>query len=470
MIAGGLRRRPPGAAPRPAPAPRGAAPRDVARGLAPGRRGEGRRDDLWFDTFWAFGTIGSLLFVTQLTALVPVIVTGLLVLYFLWRRDRVPAMLAASSLMLALALFAVMSRFWSIDPGATTYYGIQFLITVMAGCAIGAGLDRERALRGVFLAFAAFAGAGLVFGRFVRWGGGAAGSSAFAGLAQAKNTAGDTAAVGALFSVAMIVLAWRNRNLPYGLLAFFVLPLQLFTLVVARSGGALLGAAIALPLFVVWAGSMLLPAAARVSVAVLSLLAAASAVATSGLWLRPLLDAVMKGLGKDSTLTGRTYLWDRATKLIDDRPLLGRGFAAFWRHGNLDAEGLWRKAAIQSRAGFNFHNTPTELLVHLGYVGLTLAAITLAVYGLSLLVRTMLRPDLPRVCWCALLVYEVGRMPFESLGSGPFHYTTALIAACFTLGAAGMSGFRERMAVRRASVVPSWRRRYYGRSVVQYPS
>ena len=441
----------------------------LSRPRLPGQRRADASDDLWFDTFWAFGVVGALLFVTQLKALVPLLVTGLLVLYFLWRRDRVPAMLAASSLMLCLALFALMSRFWSIDPGATTYYGIQFLITVMAGCAIGAGLDRERAFRGVFLGFAAFSVAGLVFGRFVRWGGGAMGSSAFAGLAQAKNTAGDTAAVGAIFSLAMLALALRNRNLPYGLIAFVVLPLQLFTLVVARSGGALLGAAIAMPLFVIWAGSMLLPTAARVSVAILSLIAAASAVATSGLWFRPLLDAVMKGLGKDSTLTGRTYLWDRANALIDDRPMLGRGFSAFWRQGNLDAEGLWRKAAIQSRSGFNFHNTPTELLVHLGYVGLTFAAITLAFYGLTLLVRTMLRPDLPRICWSALLVYEVGRMPFESLGSGPFHYTTAIIAACFTVGTAGMQGFRERMRLRREAVIPTWRRRHYGRSVVQYP-
>jgi O-antigen ligase len=41
-------------------------------------------------------------------------------------------------------------------------------------------------------------------------------------------------------------------------------------------------------------------------------------------------DAVLSVLGKDPTLTGRTVLWDQVISYIQDRPLLGHGYGAFW--------------------------------------------------------------------------------------------------------------------------------------------
>ena len=49
--------------------------------------------------------------------------------------------------------------------------------------------------------------------------------------------------------------------------------------------------------------------------------------------------------------------------------MLGRGYYAFWRQGNLDAEGLWRYFGIDSRGGFTFHNTLVDILVTLGWIG-----------------------------------------------------------------------------------------------------
>lgn len=386
-----------------------------------------------YDLFFGFAAVSLLLFVPQLKSLTPLLLLALLALHAVWRREELPRLMKASSLYLLLPLFALASSFWSIDPEATRYYGIQFLITALIGCIIGAGLDRKAAMRGVFLGFAFYAVLSLIFGRSVGWGGGAMGSSAFAGLAQAKNTAGDCGAVGLILSITILFDSIEERKGAFVLAALLAIGAQLDMLVSSRSSGAVLAAGIALPLFLLWNLSRLFPKATRISIAIAAILSISTAVATQRIWLPPLVEQMSRAMGKDSTLTGRTYLWDRAGSLIRERPALGLGYNGFWRKGNLDAEGLWRYAGITSRSGFNFHSTPTELLVHLGYVGLALYAAIFALLAVLLLIRTMIRPDAVMIGWCALLTYEVVRMPFESMGTGPFHYTTSLIAAALVV-------------------------------------
>jgi O-antigen ligase len=41
-------------------------------------------------------------------------------------------------------------------------------------------------------------------------------------------------------------------------------------------------------------------------------------------------DSVLSVLGKDATLTGRTVLWSQVVQHIEDRPVLGHGYGAFW--------------------------------------------------------------------------------------------------------------------------------------------
>jgi exopolysaccharide production protein ExoQ len=132
-------------------------------------------------------------------------------------------------------------------------------------------------------------------------------------------------------------------------------------------------------------------------------------------------------LDKDPTLTGRTYLWQRAADLIAEKPALGKGFHAFWQQGNLDAEGLWQFAVIDNRSGFNFHNTAIEILVHLGWVGLIVCAATLIIAAGFLIARYLTRPTLVTCFWLSMLVYEMVRMPIESIGFNEFYYPTVLL-------------------------------------------
>lgn len=400
----------------------------IAR-LAAAERPDDIRASKAYDQFFGFASVSLMLFVPQLKSLTPLLLLVLLAFHCVWRREDLPRLLRASSLYLLLPLFAVTSFLWSIDPQSTRYYGFQFLITAFIGCIIGAGLDRRAAMRGVFLAFAVYAFSSLVFGRSVSWGGGAMGNSAFAGLAQAKNTAGDTAAVGVIFSLSILFDSLERRQRGWALLAFLALGVQMEMLIASRSSGALLAVGIAIPLFFIWNFSRIFEKAVRMVTAITAIVAIATAVITQHIWLPPLVEYMSRAMGKDSTLTGRTYLWDRAAALVQEKPLLGLGYNAFWRKGNLDAEGLWRYAGITSRSGFNFHSTPTELLVHLGYVGVGLFALVFIGMAITVLMRTMIRPNAIMIGWCTLLTYEVVRMPFESIGTGPFHYTTSLLAA-----------------------------------------
>jgi exopolysaccharide production protein ExoQ len=62
---------------------------------------------------------------------------------------------------------------------------------------------------------------------------------------------------------------------------------------------------------------------------------------------------------------------------MDQNPLHGTGFGAFWNEGSPYAEELW--AAFGVRGGFNFHNLWCEMGVELGYLGIIVALLTLLI-------------------------------------------------------------------------------------------
>ena len=87
------------------------------------------------------------------------------------------------------------------------------------------------------------------------------------------------------------------------------------------------------------------------------------------------LDLVLGAFGKDTTLTGRTYLWSEGWGVFLEQPWSGTGYGAFWVQGFAHAERLWEEFYIGSRGGFHFHNTWIEALVELGVVGTALVLV-----------------------------------------------------------------------------------------------
>jgi exopolysaccharide production protein ExoQ len=281
------------------------------------------------------------------------------------------------------------------------------------------------------------------------------GGHAFSGLSASKNLLADIASTGALVAITVLVAALHRRSFLWAGIAVATAALDVYLVVAARSAGAVMGLALG-----VLALSLLL--VLRMSgtgvrgflTALLALMV--GAMALSYRWLTSaVIDAGTAMFDKDPTLTGRTYLWYRAGDLISEKPLLGRGYSAFWIQGNTDAEGLWRYAGIAERGGFTFHNIAVEVLVHLGWVGLVLFACTLLIGILALIWTFVVRPNLTLCFWVSILLYEVVRMPIESVGMAPFHFSTVLIFGA--LGAAFAGARRtEPSVVAVQTLPPGW--------------
>lgn len=382
----------------------------------------------WFDAVWTAFAIGSVLFSYALGSKAALVILALMPVYFIARFRNVPRLLAAIAPILLLPGFAMLSTIWSIAPGTTLYYGFQYFLTVMVGATIGAGTDRRQALYGLFAAFAVFAVFSVLFGREVGWGGGGASrvTTAFAGLTGSKNAAADTAAGGVLVASAMLVASLRDRRLLFAGAALVVIGIEFWILRRSESTGALLACSVAVLAIIAWNFAKLFTTQSRTALFLALGAIVTVAALLQKLWLAPLLEMVLKAAGKDTTLTGRTYLWDKAFSLIEARPVLGLGYNAFWRHGNIDAEGLWLFAGIQSRSGFNFHNSFIEILVHLGYVGLALYAVVVCGLFLLLVVRTMRAPNDLGILFCAHLAYVAVRLSIESQAFGPFAFSTMM--------------------------------------------
>ncbi len=86
-------------------------------------------------------------------------------------------------------------------------------------------------------------------------------------------------------------------------------------------------------------------------------------------------EAILLGLGRDPSLSGRTELWQAALEKISERPWGGYGFRAFWQPQG-EATGIWQILGYEPP---HAHNGYLNTTLDLGLVGLSL-------FGLSLLI------------------------------------------------------------------------------------
>jgi exopolysaccharide production protein ExoQ len=80
-------------------------------------------------------------------------------------------------------------------------------------------------------------------------------------------------------------------------------------------------------------------------------------------------NSVLSALGKDSTLTGRTYLWATAERTMAEHPILGVGADGFWRSDYGLANSITRYFDFEEYVKFSFHNSYLENGVSFGYPG-----------------------------------------------------------------------------------------------------
>jgi exopolysaccharide production protein ExoQ len=411
------------------------------------------------DGVYAFLLCSAMLFVQQAGSLSGVAMASLPLLYLTLRSRRAREVFAQSWVLLILPLFCLSSMFWSEAPGVSAKYGLEMCLTAMAGIGLAVAERPSAVLKGLCLAFAVYVFTSLGLGRFTGVGVGL-GGEAFVGLTDGKNLVADIAATGVLLSLTTLLISIGQRNALWALFSAASAAVEGYEMLLARSAGATLalGAALVILLGIVCVSAM--PKPVRGTMIGFVLVSAGILITSIHDIGAMLLNVAASLFDKDPTLTGRTYLWYRAQDLIHAKPLLGTGYFAFWRQGNLDAEGLWRYAGITGRGGFNFHNAFVELSVELGIIGATLFCVIGLIGVLALVRHLIVQPTLAKSFWLTYLLYEAIRAPTEAIGYAPFYYSTCLL---FAGACAGLQRLSPRTHRSRRYVGQALRLQYYAR-------
>jgi exopolysaccharide production protein ExoQ len=362
--------------------------------------------------------VGSPIFGTALAALFLVAVAGLV----LMRPADVGRDLVKFLPLLALPILAMLSTLWSDAPERTLRAAIQMLLTMMAAIVICRRFSSETLVVMLFVAVAAACSLAVVslprvFAMHVP----------LLGPYASKNAMAYAAHL--LVALSLGVACERSRSGWWRLAACLAIPAGLALMYLAQSVGALLALFITMSTFPallligrvrgLWRVAILFAGVIAIGLAVVLLPDIEAAAA----------DFRQNVLRKDETLTGRTYLWDFAYRLAAERPLLGHGYYAFWRQGNIDAEGLWRYAGIVDRSGFNFHNTFIEMRVDMGWTGTALLVATCVAIVALAMFRQFNRPSVALAFLLALSISELIRATAETSLFAPFSYYTLILMA-----------------------------------------
>jgi exopolysaccharide production protein ExoQ len=122
----------------------------------------------------------------------------------------------------------------------------------------------------------------------------------------------------------------------------------------------------------------------------MTLIALAAILVLFGLFQLDATKTMLEALGKDSTLTGRTFIWDWGYRIMNENPWTGVGANGFWRPEVGVARQITTFFYYDHFVKFSFHNSYLENGVQFGYPGYY-ATIFLATWGMWSAARNWMR-------------------------------------------------------------------------------
>ncbi len=262
----------------------------------------------------------------------------------------------------ALGVLAIASSAWSIDPVLTLRRSVPFALAGLFGVYFAVRFPPARQFAILRLATIALALGTIAI---------VIGAPAI-GLDHTPGHATDWQGVftqknacGRIMVLASAVILFGDARSLLRVRRLLALGLFFFVLIMSGSRGAWLieGALLALWMLLIVARHA--GARARLVVAVATPLAAAGIGAALVFGFPHL--AIF--LGRDATLTGRTAIWTQVARFIAQRPLLGYGYAAFWR--GMAGPSFQIAAAVHFIVA-HAHNGFLEIALELGAAGLLL--------------------------------------------------------------------------------------------------
>ncbi len=319
--------------------------------------------------------------------------------------------------------FCILSLIWSREPMLSLRHGLQLAATLAVVIAVTDRLTPTAFCR----ALAILLGLGMLAS--ILLGDTSGESAAWTGIYGSKNAFAGAAATFVIFAAG---LALTTSSAPLVRVAATVATaIGIALVLLAQSVGALV------LLIVTLLGTAFLLALSRfgrtggVAILTAGTLGLLLALLIASAHIPALSEYLLNTTGKDLTLTGRTELWAVASALIQERPVLGVGFQAFWVHGNAEAEALWLLFGIESRSGFNFHNMYLSNAVEIGLAGVALQCLVLfGTAWLTCLWTLRSGGAIPAIFFALTLTVVLGSLIEVPLFT-QFGLKTALIFAAF---------------------------------------
>jgi len=288
-----------------------------------------------------------------------VLVNGVICIVILLHFRRLQRFAFSLQWTAALAIFAVCSTLWSQDAMTTARRSIPFALATMFALYLASRFRIRQQLLIFTGTMIVMAAATIVLALAVPSIGLEASTGHFGnwqGVFTQKNACGR-----AMVFATAALLSLRGASF----FRFACLLLFLFVLVMSGSRGAWMIEAL---LFVCYALFWILErfnASSRGILLLISILATSVCTLTAWIYFPPIAEL----LGRDSTLTGRTAIWQQVWIAILKHPLLGYGFAAFWE--GMKGESYNVILALRFVI-FHAHNGFLEIWLELGAVGLLL--------------------------------------------------------------------------------------------------
>jgi exopolysaccharide production protein ExoQ len=277
------------------------------------------------------------------------------------QREMVGALLRANKPLVFLIVMTLASVLWSIDPGLTIHAAVILLFTTLFAIDLSIRYTLVRQMQLLCMALTLVVALSVFVELFLPGfvPGRASEETAWHGVFGAKNEFGRVVTLGV---GAWLALPHRRRwSNP------LVITIGVLLGVLARSAGAV-GYLAMIVVFFLWLPVLKWkPKLRQVTIA-----ASAIVVLLGASFVALNLNKVTAMIGRDPHFTGRTVLWEMSVADMQERPLLGYGYEAFWNKTSQPARIIREEANWEAP---HSHNGYIDLTLGLGFIGLGLYAV-----------------------------------------------------------------------------------------------
>jgi exopolysaccharide production protein ExoQ len=335
-----------------------------------------------------------------------------------FRFAEVFALSRRMKLMLAFPVLAVVSCTWSGEPRQSIVSGLILFVFTMFAIYVASRFPFQRQFELIMLVGAVALPASIALALFVPSLG--ASEAGWKGIFGHKQIC---AAVSIVFLVT--ALHWKCYGIYQKTFRAMYIAMCFVLIVMSKSRTGWALALVALILCVVIWVLQAMPAKQALAILLLALPAAAGALYI----IHTFSPSILVSVGKDATLSQRTIIWAAAWDAALRRPILGYGFAAFWR-------GLYGSSQnVVLVAGWGLQQAQNGFLdvwLGLGAVGVALIA-AMTGQGMRNAARSFYSAgEKAYVRWCVVvivctLLYNVGESAIGLINMNWFLFLLALI-------------------------------------------